>query len=141
MADPAANRAIIESFWDDLYRMDYEALSAKFAPDGEYTDVASPEDDVARGPAEVAARLRLAFEPLEEIGDERRHLIADGDLVFTEHVEHWRWPSGETMALPVASVHELRDGKIVRWWDYWDMAVLTQAAPDWWFEHVMQGYK
>ena len=60
---------------------------------------------------------------------------------MTEHVEHWEWPTGETMALPVASVHELRDGMITRWCDYWDMSVLTAAAPEWWFEHVMQGWR
>jgi len=48
---------------------------------------------------------------------------------MTEHVEHWEWPTGETMALQVASVHEIREGKIIRWWDYWDMNVLTAAAP------------
>jgi len=56
-----------------------------------------------------------------------------------------RQPQGttgdETMALPVTSVHELRDGKITRWTDYWDMALLVSSAPQWWFEHVMEGWK
>ncbi|HMD44549.1 MAG TPA: nuclear transport factor 2 family protein [Acidimicrobiales bacterium] len=135
------NRAQIERFFEQLYAMDYEGLAANFGPDSEYTDVASPPDDVARGPDEIVARLRLALEPLEAFGDERRLMVADGDAVVTEHVELWRWPGGETMALPVVSVHELRDGTITRWWDYWDMAVLVAAAPGWWFEHVMKGYK
>ena len=61
--------------------------------------------------------------------------------VMTEHVETWVWPTGETLPLPVLSVHEVRDGTIVRWTDYWDMAALVNAAPAWWFEHVMQGWK
>ena len=56
-------------------------------------------------------------------------------------IDSHRSPSGETMALPVVSVNELRDGRIVRWWDYWDMAVLVSTAPQWWFEHVLQGWK
>ena len=59
---------------------------------------------------------------------------------MTEHIEHWEWPTGETMALDVVSVHEIRGGKITSWRDYWDMAVLTAAAPQWWFEHVLQGW-
>ncbi|HET9730098.1 MAG TPA: nuclear transport factor 2 family protein, partial [Acidimicrobiia bacterium] len=58
------HRALVERFWADLYRRDFDAVGAYFAPDGEYTDVATPADDVARGPAQIAARLRLGLEPL-----------------------------------------------------------------------------
>jgi limonene-1,2-epoxide hydrolase len=135
------NRRLIEGFWEDLYRQDFPSLASRFDPEGEYTDVVTPEDDVARGPAEITARLTLAFAKLSKLYDERRHLLAGDDAVMTEHVEHWVWPTGETMALDVASVHEIRGGKIIRWCDYWDMNVLTAAAPQWWFEHVMQGWR
>ncbi len=135
------NRTVIEGFWDDLYDQDLVGLVARFEPDGEYTDVSTPEDDVARGPVEITRRLTLAFGKLSGLHDERLNLVAGDDAVMTEHIEHWDWPTGETMALPVASVHILRDGKITRWWDYWEMSMLTAAAPQWWFEHVMQGWK
>ena len=135
------NRRAIKRFRDALYGQDYGALGECFWPDGEYTDAATPADDVAHGPSEIAARLQLAFGRLDELSDELRLLVAGDDAVFTEHVEHWRWPSGETMALPVVSVHELRDARITRWWDYWDMQVLVDSAPQWWFEHVMAGWK
>jgi limonene-1,2-epoxide hydrolase len=83
----------------------------------------------------------LAWDKVTSITDEQRHLVAGDDTVMTEHVETWVWPTGETLALPVMSVHELRDGKIARWTDYWDMAALVNAAPEWWFEHVLQGWK
>jgi limonene-1,2-epoxide hydrolase len=135
------NRALVEAFWADLYRQDLEAAAARFAADGEYTDAETPEDDVARGPDEIVRRLTLAFAELTELSDERRHLVAGDDVVMTEHIEHWSWPTGESMALPVASVHELCDGQIIRWCDYWDMNVLLAAAPQWWVEHVMVGWK
>jgi limonene-1,2-epoxide hydrolase len=135
------NRTLIEGFWEDLYRQDLASLVERFEPQGEYTDIATPEDDVARGPAQITARLTLAFGRLSGLHDERIHLVAGDDAVMTEHIEHWEWPTGETMALNVASVHEIRDGRISRWCDYWDMSVLTAAAPQWWFEHVMQGWK
>ena len=34
-------------------------------------------------------------------------------------------------------MHEIRDGKLVRWWDYWDLGTLMNAAPAWWVEHIM----
>ncbi|HVA08962.1 MAG TPA: limonene-1,2-epoxide hydrolase family protein [Acidimicrobiales bacterium] len=141
MGTAEENRALIEGFWDDLYRQDYSSLTSRFDAQGEYTDVETPQDDVARGPREIVARLTLAFGKLSALYDERLHLVAGDDAVMTEHIEHWEWPTGETMALPVASVHEVSAGKITRWCDYWDMNVLTAAAPPWWFEHVMQGWK
>ena len=141
MSGPASNRQLIEKFWGDLYRRDFEAVGAYFAADGEYTDVPSPEDDVARGPKEVAARLRLGLEPLEAIYHHPKHMVADGDLVFTEHAEEWHWPTGERVVIPFVSVHEIRDGKIVRWWDYPDLQKLLNAAPKWWVEQIMKGYK
>ena len=132
---------MVEGFWTDLYRQDLAAAASRFAPDGTYTDIETPEDDVAVGPDEIVRRLTLAFGKLSGLRDERRHLVAGDDAVLTEHVEHWTWRSGETMALPVASVHELSGGRITRWCDYWDMNVLVAAAPPWWFEHVMAGWK
>jgi limonene-1,2-epoxide hydrolase len=141
MARADENRAVIEGFWDELYRQDLHAAAARFTPDGEYTDITTPDDDVARGPEEIVRRLTLAWSKLAGLHDERIALVAGDDAVMTEHVEHWEWPTGEKLALPVVSVHELRDGKILRWTDYWDMSMLVNAAPQWWFEHVMQGWK
>jgi limonene-1,2-epoxide hydrolase len=135
------NRSLIEGFWEDLYRQDFPSLVSRFDPQGEYTDIVTPDDDVARGPAEITARLTLAFGKLAGFSDERLHLVAGEDTVITEHIEHWEWPTGESMALNVASVHEISGGKIMKWRDYWDWNVLTTAAPSWWFEHVMQGWK
>src|SRR5439155_15778874 len=47
------NREIVEKLWADLYRRDFDAVGAAFADDGEYTDVPTPVDDVARGPAQI----------------------------------------------------------------------------------------
>ena len=134
-------RALIERFWATLYERDFDGVGAFFAADGEYTDMPTPPEDVARGPDQIAARLRLGLEPLASISHTVKTIVVEGDTAVTEHVEHWEWPTGETMALPVASVHELRDGTITRWCDYWDMNVLTTAAPTWWFEDVLQGWK
>ncbi len=96
-----------------------------------------PAEDVARGPAQIAARLRLGLEPLAGISHDIRVIVCEGDTVVTEHVEHWEWPTGERASLPFVSMQQLRDGKIVRWWDYWDLATLMNTAPAWWVEHIM----
>jgi ketosteroid isomerase-like protein len=132
-----SHRAVVERFWTDLYRRDFAAVGAYFAEDSEYTDMPTPAEDVARGPAQIAARLRLGLEPLESISHDVRAIVCEGDTAVTEHVEHWNWGTGERASLPFVSVQQFRDGKIVRWWDYWDLATLMNAAPAWWVEHIM----
>jgi len=133
-----SNRQLIERFWQDLYRRDYDKVGAYFADDGHYRDVPAP-DAGAFGPAQVAARLRLGLEPIAAYYHHIKHIMADGDLVVTEHAEEWHWHTGEKVVLPFVSIHEIREGKLVRWWDYWDMSTLMNAAPAWWIEYIMSG--
>lgn len=138
---PTENAARIERFWEDLFRRDFDAVGAWFTPQGNYRDVPAPEEG-AFGPAEVAARLRLGLAPLARY----EHvpgwtIVAGGDTVMTEHVERWTWTSGETVELPFVSVHTFKGDRISRWWDYWDMGTLMNAAPEEWVVHIMQGYK
>ena len=140
MSGAAANRALIERFWEDMGRRDFTAVRTYFTEDAHYTDVPAPEDG-ARGPDAIEARLRLGIEPLERYVPRPGKMVAEGDMVILEHSEEWHWPSGETLVLPFVSVFELRDGLIARWWDYWDLGTLMNAAPQWWIDHIMQGYQ
>lgn len=135
------NVELIEAFWGDLFRRDFDAVGAWFTPGGNYRDAPAPEEG-AFGPAEVAARLRLGLEPLagyEHVPGWK--IIAQGDTVVTEHSEHWTWSTGEEVVLPFVSVHDLDGDKVTRWWDYWDLGTLMAAAPAAWVEHIMVGYK
>ena len=58
------NRRLVETFWDTLYRRDFEALGAFFAEDGHYEDVPAP-DPGATGPENVIKRLKIGLEPIE----------------------------------------------------------------------------
>ncbi len=135
-----ANRTVVAGFWAALYDRDWDRIGSFFGPDSQYTDVCSPADDVARGPGQIVARLRLGLEPISGYTHELRLVVADGDTVVTEHAETWHWHTGESVTLPFVSVQELAGGVIVRWWDYWDLQTLLQGAPAWWVEHIMAGY-
>jgi ketosteroid isomerase-like protein len=136
----AVNKERVRELWDALYARDWERIRACFAEDSEYTDVPSPADDVARGPDQIVARLRLGLERISGYEHQLRLMVAEGDTVVTEHAETWHWHTGEQVTLPFVSVQELRQGAIVRWWDYWDLQTLMNAAPAWWIEHIMLGY-
>lgn len=78
MADAETNRALVRRLWEDLYRRDFAAVAAHFHEDGTYTDVPTPDDDVAGGPARIAARVELGLGPLERIEDELVAMVAEG---------------------------------------------------------------
>ena len=123
------NTALVERFWGDLFRRDFDAVGARFTEDGNYRDVPAPEDG--------------AFGPLagyEHVPGWR--IVAQGDTVVTEHSEHWTWDTGDEVVLPFVSIHQFDDdGRVTRWWDYWDMSTLMNAEPASWAEHIMAGYK
>ena len=128
MGDAAANRQLVERFWQTLYERDFDAAGRYFA------------DDVAVGPARIAARLRLGLEPLSGYYHHPRHIVAEGDLVILEHVEEWQFHTGERILHPFVTVMEVRDGKIVRWHDYSNIGNVIDHAPQWWIERIAQGY-
>ena len=34
------------------------------------------------------------------------------------------------------TIHEVKDGKIALWRDYWDLGTLMAQAPQWWIERL-----
>jgi ketosteroid isomerase-like protein len=131
----ARNKQLVERYWDALARRDWDRMASMLAPDAHYTDVGTPGPG-GTGPEGVMARLRIGLEPLSGYWHYPSHIVAEGDLVFTEHVEHWEFHTGEAFDHPFVSVIEIRDGLIVRWHDYSNIANVLQQAPRWWLEHI-----
>ena len=133
------NRDLIAQFWTDLYARDWDKVATYFGNDSEYTDMPTPPEDVARGAAQIVARLKVGLEPLASIGDvlvARRLRGRHGRSPNTSSTGSGA--PARRAALPFVSMQELRDGVIVRWWDYWDMGTLMGSAPAWWVEHIME---
>ena len=136
------NRAVVEHLWERLNARDFAGVGACMSERGHYVDVPVVDvDDGAFGPAETEARLRLGIEPLADYVLHPGPITVEGDSAVTEHSETWTWATGETVTLRFASVMEVRSGKVDRWWDYFDLGVLMNAAPAAWVEHIAGGYK
>ena len=131
------NVALTEKLWHTLYvDRDLDAVGAMFTDDGHYEDV--PVDDGgATGPAQIAARLRIGFEPVRQFDHEVYRVVAEGDLVITEHCETWHFDDEVSVALPFVSVQEIHDGRFTLWRDYSNINTLLDNAPAWWIEHIM----
>jgi limonene-1,2-epoxide hydrolase len=136
----AQNKQLVERYWDAHFRRDWEQMARFFSAAAHYTDVGV--DGVgATGPDEIIARLRLGIEPLDGYFHFPKHMVAEGDIVVTEHVEQWRFPTGEIIDHPFTSVMEASGGLIVRWHDYSHIGNLTDHAPAWWLEHISGGWR
>ena len=135
-----SNRATVASFWTAMYAHDWDDLGRFFTDDATYTDSPTPDDDIAVGPEQIVRRLRHGLDPISGHEHELGIVVAEGDNVATEHAETWIWHTGERVRLPFVSIHELRDGKIRRWTDYWDLQTLLGGAPQWWIEQIMTGW-
>ena len=140
MVDVEANRAVVERYWDAHFRRDWDAMAAFYAPSCHYTDVGIDATG-ATGPDEIVRRLRLGIEPLSGYLHFPKHLVAEGDLVVTEHVEQWQFHTGEVIDHPFTSVMEVRDGQLQRWHDYSHLGNLLDQAPAWWIEHIANGWR
>ena len=130
-----ANKKVVETLWNALSAFDWETLKSCLAEDIHYEDVPT-EDPGARGPENTVKRLAIAFDNLIEHTHTIHHIVADGDVVMLDHSESWTFSSGEKAEHTFATLHELRDGKVVRWSDFWDVAGFVGQFPKWFLEKM-----
>ena len=57
-------------------------------------------------------------------------------LVFLDHTEGWTFRTGEKVEHTFATLHEMKDGKIARWSDYWDVSKFVGQFPQWFLEEM-----
>jgi len=131
------NKATVARLWQALYAKDWDAVAASIAERGHYEDVPTP-DPGATGPANVVKRLRVGLDPVERFEHAVHRVVAEGDVVVVEHTETWHFGTGEKLTNDFVTVHEVRDGKIELWRDYWDLNRMMAQAPKWWIERLAQ---
>lgn len=132
---PEAHKATVLRMWKALADFDFTALEACLHPDVHYEDV--PTDDPgARGPKNVVKRLSIAWDHLAKQEQITHHIAAEGDFVFLDHTEIWTFKTGEKAQHRFCTFHQLRDGKIVQWSDFWDTARFVGQFPKWFLEEI-----
>lgn len=68
----------------------------------------------------VRAYLEKAWR-FDDVDWQLTNVAADGDVVLTERVDNFII-NGKPVSLPVMGTFEIRDGRIVAWRDYFDLA-------------------
>ncbi|HLF99817.1 MAG TPA: limonene-1,2-epoxide hydrolase family protein [Acidimicrobiia bacterium] len=118
------NEQIIRDFVDAWSRRDADELLGFLAEDAVYHNM--PMQPV-QGHDAIRAVFDFFLPGSTAITWDLLHMASSGDVVFTERVDRFSMGDRE-VALPVAGVFEVADGKITAWRDYFDMAAWTSQA-------------
>lgn len=117
--------ALVRRFLEACARADPEEFAGYFAEDAVGWN--APWRAVV-GRDAIRDTLRRGTERVTALSWEVRHIVADGDVVLTERVDHFL--VGETrISVPCMGAFELRDGTIAAWRDYWDLAQFERQLP------------
>ena len=117
MSNEHDNGEIVTAFCDAWSRGDVDAVMAAFTDDAVYHNI--PMAPI-HGREAIAGFIR-PFLASGSIVFETLHQAVNGDIVMNERVDTVTQTGKDTVALPVMSVFELRDGKIAGWRDYFDL--------------------
>ena len=121
------NEALVREFCEAWKARDVDAILAYFHDDAVYHNIPI---EPAVGTDAIRAVVEMFVPPADAIEFEIHHIFSDpsGDVVFTERTDRFDM-GGKVIALPVAGVFELRDGKIAAWRDYFALQTfMTQSA-------------
>jgi limonene-1,2-epoxide hydrolase len=113
-----------QQFCDGMVNRDAEALRPLLADEVVYQNAGMP---AAEGIAATLAALAFQFEMFPDSYEyETINTVREGDVVMNERLDYIRGPDGNRHGLPVMGSFVVKDGKIVRWTDYWDGALIAK---------------
>jgi limonene-1,2-epoxide hydrolase len=108
---------VVREFCAAWQRKNIDELLGFFAADAVYHNM--PIEPL-QGIAAIRETLNAFVTPAEHIEFEMLAIASAGETVFTERIDRFKI-MGKTVALPVAGVFQVRNGKIAAWRDYFDM--------------------
>jgi limonene-1,2-epoxide hydrolase len=117
--------AFVRRFLDACVRADPEDFASYFTEDATWWN--SPWQPI-KGRDAIRNTLRRGAELMTALPWEIRHILADGDVVMTERVDHFL-VGNNRISVPCMGVFELHDGKILAWRDYWDAKQFQSQMP------------
>jgi limonene-1,2-epoxide hydrolase len=117
---------LIRRFCDEFGKgAGVDEIVAYFTDDAIYHNI--PVDPVV-GPEAIKGVFAMFTTGVERIEFRVLNLVGDGNVVLTERVDVFTFANG-AIELPVMGTFEVRDGKIAKWRDYFDLnQYMTQLA-------------
>lgn len=114
-----SNIATVKDFIAAWEAQDLDRVMGFFTPDAIYHNIPMP---VLHGVADIRKTIAGFIGMGDKLVFETHHIAeAPGGVVMTERTDKFLM-NGQWLALPVMGVFEIKDGKIAKWRDYFDMA-------------------
>ena len=117
------NAKIISEFIVAWSRLDPDELVSYFTEDGTYYNM--PTGPVT-GTENLKKFITGFIRPWESTDWEVLNLIAEGDIVMAERIDH-TVVAGSPVDLPAFGIFEMENGKIKIWRDYFNLATYADA--------------
>lgn len=121
---PSQAETCVRAFLESWKRKDLEEIMSYLAPDAVYHNVPVPP---LHGEKAIREVFQYFVDHFDEADLEVLRLAADGPIVFAERIDHFRLEDRK-LDLPVTGVFEVRDGKIVTFRDYFDLATFVRGT-------------
>jgi limonene-1,2-epoxide hydrolase len=119
--DEATPIAVVERFFEALAAQDLGAASLLLHEEVIYQNVPFPAD---RGKDTVVRRLKSFERLVDKFEVKMVNIAANGPIVLTERIDVLSGP-WVYLDIWVCGTFEVRDGRIVLWRDYFDLAETT----------------
>jgi limonene-1,2-epoxide hydrolase len=117
-------KEIVQEFCDLMIERDVEALRPLLADDVVYQNTGMA---AASGIEAVLESIAGQFAMFPDSYEYRTvNTAAEGDIVMNERVDMIKGPDDNLHGLPVMGTFVVRNGKINRWTDYWDSALIMK---------------
>jgi len=111
---------VVRDFCTAIDHKDLAAVEALLDEQVVYHNIGS---EPAVGREASLAAVKFQFDMFEPIVFRIRNIASDGNTVLTERVDEIT-ANGVMAPVPVMGTFEVRDGRIVRWRDYFDMGLV-----------------
>ena len=109
---------LIRRFCDEFAKgSSVDEIVAYFTDDAVYHNIPV---EPAHGPEAIKAVFSMFTTGVERMEFKIMNIVGEGDVVLTERVDVFVMPN-VTIELPVMGTFEVRDGKIAKWRDYFDL--------------------
>jgi limonene-1,2-epoxide hydrolase len=119
-----AAKETVQEFCDLMIERDPETLRRLLADDIVYQNTGM---EAASGIDAVLESLGAQFAMFPDSYEYRTvNIVAEGDIVMNERIDMIKSAGGTTHGLPVMGTFIVRQGKIVRWTDYWDSGLIVK---------------
>ena len=131
-------KQVVQQFCDGMVLRDAAALRPLLADDVVYQNAGM---EPAVGIEATLAALAFQFEMFPDSYEyETIKQVAEGKLVMNERLDYVRGPDGQRHGLPVMGAFTVEGGKITRWTDYWDSALIGKMMSGEDYRVLLPGY-